>query len=103
MAYYVNYMTGDGMFFAGETLDEAIEEADNGAAYTQKDIHIYEGEWDEEEEMLLDEKLVAYRRWCGVDIDVVSEGIEGGMDEEEYDNAIKFGDFGFYGAWVFED
>jgi hypothetical protein len=72
----INYQTG--ITEEAETLQEAMEKADNGAAYTQQNIIIEDenGNW------------VAKRSWWGC-----LTGIE------ECENPIQFGDFGFYGDW----
>lgn len=80
--YYINYGTGAGNEYA-ETLEEAMTIADEGAAYTQRDIRITDAESGE---------LAAIRQWWGV----VYDPDESGEAEEEI---IAFGEFGYYGAW----
>lgn len=65
-----------------QTLDAAMEEADECAAYTQQTITILELDGDSE-------KPAAERRWYGVapEKDKLEEDI------------IAFGDFGFFDEW----
>ena len=78
---YICYHTGAGDLTA-ETLEQAMEIADEGACYTQTDITI-------EDE---DGNILAERRWygCKADLD----------DLEDGEDIIDFGDFGYYGPWV---
>lgn len=81
--YYIDYNTGAGnQEFVG-TLTEAKAEADEGAAYTQKDISIYDAESRD-----ANKEPITKRYWYG------TEAYE---DEE---NIISFGDFGFYADWT---
>ena len=75
--YYINYNTGAGNETA-ESLSEAKRLADEGAAYTQRNITIYDDDGNE----------VAGRIWYGCMTDV-----------ELCEDPITFGDFGFYGDW----
>lgn len=79
MKYYINYNTGAGNEWA-DTLDEAKEIADNGAAYTQKDIVIEDEDGNE----------ITRRPWWGVQYD---------EDEGDEINPICFGNFGYFGDW----
>ena len=79
MRYYINYHTGTGNEWAN-TLEEAKILADNEASYTQKDI-IIEDEFGNE---------VLRRPWWGTQYS--------GENEEE-ENPILFGSFGYYGDW----
>lgn len=80
--YYINYGTGAGNEYA-ETLEQAMTIADEGAAYTQRDIRVTDAESGD---------LAAIRPWCGVKYDPDES-------EETEDEIIAFGDFGYYGAW----
>ena len=81
--YYINYPTGDEPVLAdAETLDQAMSEADEGAAYTQEPITIEYGNGN----------VLARRRWWCV-------GYDPDEDTEKEDEIIDFGAFGFYGAW----
>lgn len=79
--YYVNYHTGVGNRTA-DTLEEAMELADKGAAFTRCNITI-----DDEHG-----NVVAGRQWYAVPY---SE------DDESSDDPICFGDFGYYDDWYF--
>lgn len=85
--YYVNFNTGTGNFYA-DTIEEAMERADNEACYTQQHIVICDSETNE----------VLYRRqWSGCrDEETENELIE---DDEFDSDLIVFGDFGFYDCW----
>lgn len=76
--YYIRYGTGAGDETAA-TLKEAMQLADDGAAYTQQDIKIFSAD-----------ELVALRHWWGVKYD---------PEESEESDIIDFGDFGYYGEW----
>lgn len=81
MKYYVEYNTG---VPADEyaSLSDACAAADAGAAYTQRDIDIYD------ESGL----HVMTRRWCGVEYDE--------LDETRYcEDPICFGSYGYYTDW----
>jgi len=78
MKYTVNYNTGIIEEIEGE-LHEVMEAVDDGAAYTQQDVVIYNDLGNE----------VARRRWWGTELD--PEYADG--DE------ITFGDFGHYTGW----
>ncbi len=86
--YLIDYNTGAGNNFA-DSIEDAKQKADEGAAYTQKDIVIYEGksntptsEW----------KEILRRNWWGVPFDPEET-------EETKEEIIQFGSFGYYGAW----
>lgn len=79
---FINYHTGAGNEYV-EDLGNAMEIADNGATYTQQDITI-------EDE---DGNVLARRRWWGVAYDPEAT-------EETEDEVIRFGDYGYYGAWA---
>lgn len=76
--YRVDYQTGAGNFEA-DTLGEAMDLADQGAAYTQKDIIIYDENGEE----------AARRQWWGVP-----------TDAETQKDPIEFGCFGYYSDWI---
>lgn len=83
--YLIRYNTGAGDFKITGMLWEAKKAADEGAAYTQEDICIYEivdG----------DEKIVCRRAWWGYEYDEDNE-------DEWCENPICFGSFGHYGDW----
>jgi hypothetical protein len=75
--YYINFGTGAGNRYA-DSLEEAMEVADESASYTQRSITILDS----------DDNVVAVRGWCGC-----RDGIEEELDP------IDFGDFGYYGDW----
>lgn len=77
--YYINYHTGAGDGTA-ETIERAMQIADEGAAYTQQKITIE----DEHGE------IVMTRYWCGV---------EYAPDEHDCEDPICFGSYGFYSDW----
>jgi len=81
--FRTNYGTGAGNVDEIETLEKAMELADEDASYTQTDIEI------------LDEnnKLVAIRRWYGVEFN--PDDYENGEDAD----VISYGKFGFYDEW----
>ena len=79
MKYTINYGTGAGNETA-KTLEEAIIKADKGAAYTQHDIIITDGNGSE----------VARRKWWGV---------QHNPEEDESENSIEFGTYGYYSDW----
>ncbi len=69
-----------------DDLDKVLEIADGGASYTQQNIKVYEKDEEGEEE------LIAIRYWDG----------RPAFDEIEMnENPLKFGDWGYYGDWVF--
>lgn len=77
--YYINFNTGEGNEWAS-TLEEAMKIADDGAAYTQKDIVIEDEDGNE----------VMRRRWWGVQYDeTVSEDV----------SPICFGQSGYFSDW----
>ncbi len=78
MAYSIHYNTGAGDEYDIETLDLAMETADEGARYTQEDIDIVDDET----------AATLSRRWCGC-LD--------GLDE--CDDPIQFGSSGYYADW----
>lgn len=76
--YFVRFNTGAGDFRA-ESLEEAMEEADRFACYTQQDIVIEDERGNE----------VARRAWVGV-----------GYEDDGYtEDPIIFGSFGYYDDW----
>lgn len=79
--WYVNFNNGMGEWITG-TLDDAKALADNEAAYTQENISISDENG----------KIVSVRPWVGCKYD---------PDEEEDDtnDCIFFGDFGYYASW----
>ena len=75
-------------FFASSTFRNfscyvliVMKIADDGAAYTQKDIYVLDGSTGE---------VVALRPWFGE---------TNFRDAADTDDVISFGDFGYYGAW----
>lgn len=81
MKYYIRYHTGVGDEKVTGTITEAKEIADDGAAYTQQDISIEDENGNE----------IARRFWYGVKYN---------EDENDEQNPICFGDFGFYADWT---
>lgn len=79
MTYYINYWTIPEYAADADTLEDAMAEADAGAAYTQEPIDIRNE----------DGETIARRSWYGAPL---SE--EGGEDD-----IIEFGSYGFYGPW----
>lgn len=79
--YYINYHTGAGDE-TSDTLEQAMEIADDGACYTQQNITIEDDNGN----------VIAERTWYGVQAS--QEDLE---DEEDI---IDFGSFGHYGPWV---
>lgn len=80
--YTINF--NNGITEVASTLEEAMEKADDMAAYTTENITIESG-WE----------TVAIRRWCGIAYDAVA------MEEADIaeKNPIVFGDFGYYSDW----
>lgn len=81
MKYFVNYNTGTGNFEFEGTLDEAKEAAEKRIAYTQMPITISadgDDTWN----------VVSILPWHGVSPDEDDKVTE------------RYGDFGFYGAWI---
>ena len=78
---YINYHTGAGDETA-DTMEQAMEIADDGACYTQQDITIEHDNG----------TVIAERKWYGVQSS--QEDLEDGED------IIEFGSFGYYGHWV---
>lgn len=84
MTYYINYNTIPPHAAEADTLEGAMTEADEGAAYTRQPIEIYDDEG----------KAHARRVWWGV----------APTDEDREDgDIIQFGDYGFYTAWQTRD
>lgn len=82
--YYIRYGTGAGDEEVEGTLAEAMRKADEGAAYTQHNIEIYQR----------GSLHVAVRHWFGVSFDPNDEA-------NRYitaDDVIEIGD-GYYDAW----
>ena len=80
--YYIDYGTGAGNFEYSGSLHDAMEMADDGVRYTQRDVEIYDADTDE---------LVAVCNWYGVR-----------CGKHDYDNSsgvISYGDFGHYAPW----
>lgn len=92
MDYYIYYGTGAGDETFSGTLDEAKAAADEAAAYTQKDIVIYDKDVFEEDGT--HGEYVSRRRWWGVEYD---------PEVAEDENPIRFGSFGYYGDWADRD
>ena len=80
MKYIINYHTGAGNQTITGTLENARQIADQGAAYTGKNITI-------EDETGV---TVALRPWWPVPYS---------PDEGEQESPICFGDSGYYGDW----
>ena len=80
--YYIDYGTGEGNEAVAGSLNTAKAIADNGAAFTQQDIVIYDANGVE----------IARRRWWNVDYDPDAT-------EETQAEVIQFGTYGFFGAW----
>lgn len=80
--YIIDYMTGVENDTAG-TLDEAKQIADKGASYTQQPIVIRDGDGNE----------ITRRPWWGAYPD---------NKEDEGENCIYFGDYGYYSDWIEE-
>lgn len=81
MTYYINYCNGLPLRPVEGTLQDAMKEADNSAAYTQTEIRIQDE----------DGIVVAYRPWWGTQPD---------EDLEDLSECIRFGSSGYYGPWV---
>lgn len=79
--FYVNYNTGAGNEWVEGTLEEAMETAESGLAYTQTSVTIKDENG----------KDIAKLPWCGVSSEYA--------DEDEIITA-DFGDFGYYGGWI---
>lgn len=79
MKYYIDYCTGVGNEIVEGTLEQAMQVADEGAAYTQQDIKIFDEDHD----------IVVIRRWIGVNF----------CNGYEAENPILFGSAGFYDDW----
>ena len=80
--YYINYHTGVEDDTA-ETIEQAMQIADDAACYTQQKITI-------EDE---NGNAVMTRYWCGVEYD---------PDEHDCEDPICFGSYGFYRDWTEE-
>lgn len=76
--YIIDYGTGAGNREIEGTLEKAMKDAEQGLAYTQKNVEI----------TTLDGEQVAYLPWYGV--------------EPEEDDVVtcEFGASGFYGEWI---
>ena len=86
--YYINYGTGAGNEYVEGELEDAQKAADEGAAYTQCSISIFEvvnGETAREPECT--------RQWYGVAFDPDD------YEDGESANVIRFGDSGYYDEW----
>lgn len=83
--YYINYGTGAGNFEVEGTLEQAMKEAENGVAYTQKSVRI--------EITIEDEygnkfpRTIAVLPWYEYE------------PEENEKVTCQFDEFGFYGEW----
>jgi len=75
--YFVDFGAGAGNEWA-DTIEEAMTLAVEGLSYTQETVNIYDGE-----------NIVATLPWYGI--------------KPDNDDVItaRFGDFGFYGEWIF--
>ena len=76
--YHIHYNTGAGDFTVSGTLEQAMQQADAGAAYTQQDITISDNHGN----------IIARRPWYGTLT---------GIDDQS--DPIQFGDFGFFADW----
>lgn len=85
MKFYVDFGTGAGNFYA-ESLEKAMEAADEEAAYTQQDIKIYAVD----ENGNINDTPEMGRRWWEY---------EYRPEEDSNENPIVFGTFGFYSDW----
>lgn len=74
--YFIDFGTGAGNEWS-DTLEEAIELAENGLSYTRESVYIYD-----------DAELAAKLPWYGVE-----------PSEDDVVTA-KFGNSGFYGEWI---
>lgn len=77
--YYINYHTGVEDDTA-ETIEQAMQIADDAACYTQQKITIEDGNGN----------VVMTRPWWGVEYD---------PNEDDCENPICFGSYGYYGDW----
>lgn len=84
MTYYIDYNTIPPYAAEAETLEEAMKEADEGAAYTQQPIEIYNENG----------KVYARRQWWGIT-----------PSDEDYEKGdiIEFDSYGFYDVWQTRD
>jgi len=80
MKYYIDYCTGAGNEWVDGTLEDAMKTAEEGLAYTQQPVIIFDEEHNE----------VARLPWWGVS-----------PKEEDIVTAL-FGNYGFYGEWQYE-
>lgn len=78
--YNIKYHTGAGDETVTGTLEDAMRVADEGAAYTQKDITIEDSDGNE----------ITRRVWFGTGYD---------PDSDSQQDPICFGGFGFYADW----
>lgn|GEM_PF-864274 len=76
---FIDFNTGAGNGWA-DTLEEAMELAEEGLAYTQQPVTVYDGE-----------REVARLPWYGVE------------PEEGEVVTAHFGNYGFYGEWIIYD
>jgi hypothetical protein len=74
--YYIDYGTGAGNEWVTGTLEDAKKVAAEGVSYTQTDAVILE-----------DGEEVARLFWTG------------GLPDDDIDEVVRFGDFGFY-SWT---
>lgn len=82
--YNVRFNTGAGDIAGITTLDEAMRCADEGAAYTQRDIEIVDD----------NDKTVAARIWRKSKFD--PDDYENGEDAD----VISYGDYGYFDEWT---
>ena len=80
--YNIDYGCGNYDDSGYESIEAAMEAADEAASYTQRDITIEDENGD----------IVAVRIWWGVAYDEEDEGCY-------CEDPICFGDFGFYSDW----
>lgn len=79
-AYFINFHTGTGNMY-GKNLTEAKSMADRNAGFTQRNISIENS----------DGKEICRRNWYGVEYN---------KEEDDCEDPILFGTFGFYGDWT---
>ena len=80
--FYIDYNTGAGNEWVSGTLEEAMQRADDGVAYTQQNVCILNEAGDK----------VAERCWIPVEMN--PDTYEGDIDQ-----TISYGSFGFYDNW----
>jgi hypothetical protein len=79
--YFINYGTGVGNEWVDGTLEDAMKTADENATYTQEPICIQNENGD----------VITGRSWYGIAYD---------ENENDCEDPIKFGSYGFYADWT---